>query len=761
MAAERDRDAAFFDGEAVRGVEGQVRSMKPSAPCPGCAEEGPGLGGAGAPPGRCRSPGAAALVGVCVALAGLTPWPRWVAGGAGGGRDIEVEGGARRVEMVPDSRLMPAGPLAFSPDGGCLAAAAPGRVHPVCLWDMSSGRCITRIEVGTPVWSLAFSRGGRRVLCGTDGGISVWGVEKGCRQGVAQLADKAVSSLAVSGSGEWVASGVSDGTVRIWRARTLEQLAVLRGHEGPVLGVAFAPEGGRVASVGRDGTVRVWDWRGRKGRVLWRGKSGLHAVAWSACGRFLAFGEWDTVVVWDVRRGQIAAKGIDKGAGYLLAVGFSPDSSRVATGWGGDWRETLWLRVFDVQSGRLTRLLRGASGTCDSLAFSPDGRFLASAHADGAVRLWNWRGGELVLLFGACGEGWAAYTPQGYFTGSAAAPEGLVEWLVRGAPGAGRRSEPFDRYAPLARRRPDVVRLALKLGSAARAIARLGAGHSGHAGPSASLGVRAKHYAIVVGIDGYPADVGRLRFCGRDAKALAEVLRTCCGVPKENIVVLTDDQADVNLRPSVTSIMTALENVREAGRGEGVERVYFMFSGHGYAMGRENYLLMPSVTARDLASPRVAARVLPKKSVAISELKEALLDTGAKQILVFLDACRDELRAGRAVGVGRNISVIMNENFDRLQLPEGLVIIRATRAGRTSQESDSLRHGLFTYVLLQALRGGGDQNQDGRVTLDELVAFLEGEMPKVARQKNLAPQRPALSISEGSRIAGMVVAGVR
>ena len=98
----------------------------------------------------------------------------------------------------------------------------------------------------------------------------------------------------------------SDGTVRIWDARTGQQQHQLTGHTGRVRSVAYAPDGATLATGGDDGTVRIWDARtgqqqhqltGHTGRVL--------AVAYAPDGATLATGGDDgTVRIWDARTGQ-------------------------------------------------------------------------------------------------------------------------------------------------------------------------------------------------------------------------------------------------------------------------------------------------------------------------------------------------------------------------------------------------------------------------------------------------------------------------
>jgi WD40 repeat protein len=87
--------------------------------------------------------------------------------------------------------------------------------------------------------------------------------------------------------------------------------------------------------------------------------------------------------VWDVQTGQetLTLKGH---IGLVLSVAFSPDGKRLAS---GSWDQT--VKVWDAQTGQLTLSLQGRSGMVTSMAFSPDGQRLASGNRDGTIKVWD------------------------------------------------------------------------------------------------------------------------------------------------------------------------------------------------------------------------------------------------------------------------------------------------------------------------------------------------------------------------------------
>lgn len=232
-----------------------------------------------------------------------------------------------------------------------------------------------------------------------------------------------ITSVSVSSSGQWIASGSDDQTVRIWQANgqllhTLDvgekvndialspddQSIAAITTQGTVqrwssqtgkqlssftaspqgAGLAFHPNGKQLATAGREPVIKIWDTRtGQSVKTLSGHQGWVNAVAFNPTGNVLVSASDDqTIRIWDVDKGQ-ALRTLPKQATAVTDIAISPDGQTIASST-ENGSINLW-----ALSGKLLHTLKTENVVVTSVAFSPDGNTLVSTHADHSLRLWQ------------------------------------------------------------------------------------------------------------------------------------------------------------------------------------------------------------------------------------------------------------------------------------------------------------------------------------------------------------------------------------
>ena len=206
--------------------------------------------------------------------------------------------------------------------------------------------------------------------------------------------DDSVTSVAVSSSGNLVASGSGDETINIWNGNTGELLRTLEGHSKGVNSLAIAPDGYTIVSSSDDKTVKVWNGNtGELLRTLEGHSKGVNSVAIAADGRTIISGGDDkNVLVWDWVNWELKAL-LEGHEGRVNSVAIAADGNTIVSG--GDDRT---VRVWDWQNAALKATLEGHKGDVLSVAIATDGNTLVSGDTKGDIRVWNWKSWELKLV---------------------------------------------------------------------------------------------------------------------------------------------------------------------------------------------------------------------------------------------------------------------------------------------------------------------------------------------------------------------------
>jgi WD40 repeat protein/transcriptional regulator with XRE-family HTH domain len=213
------------------------------------------------------------------------------------------------------------------------------------------------------------------------------------------------NSLAVSPDGRRLATGGSDGHVRVWDSDTNQLQLDLSAQSSTVWGIAFSPDGNLLATPG-DNTAKIWDAKTGKTIMTLTGHSDeILGVAFSPDGTKLATASADTSAkIWDLSTGDVLTT-LTAHSDPLWAIAFSPDGTRLATA-----SRDGTARIWDAATGQALFILAGHTNTVTDLAFNADGTRLATTSNDGVLKLWEIATGRELLSLP--GVGGAAFSPD-------------------------------------------------------------------------------------------------------------------------------------------------------------------------------------------------------------------------------------------------------------------------------------------------------------------------------------------------------------
>jgi WD40 repeat protein len=299
--------------------------------------------------------------------------------------------------------------LAFSPDGKLLAS---GGYQQVQLWDTITNKPLRTVgQFAGQVRGLAF-RDPRTIavaegVAGRSGSVRLLDIESGAVTPLQQSKDEMLA-VAFSADGKWLATGGTDGIVRVFEGTTPK--TELKGHSDWITSLAFSPDGKLLASASADKTARVWltaDWK-ETFQLPTQLTETVNSLAFSLEGDLLAFAtggpEEHAIRIWrtqgafteldparpEMKRNLAQTRPLDTGVCVPLSVVFlkSQPRSRMVVGC-----TDKTLRLLG-NGGNTIASLTGPGDWVYAVAGSPDGLKIASGSGDGVVKFWIPNGGS-------------------------------------------------------------------------------------------------------------------------------------------------------------------------------------------------------------------------------------------------------------------------------------------------------------------------------------------------------------------------------
>lgn len=251
-------------------------------------------------------------------------------------------------------------------------------------------------------------------------------------------------------------------------------------------------------------------------------------------------------------------------------------------------------------------------------------------------------------------------------------------------------------------------------------------------------------WAVIIGINNYP-NIRQLKYAVNDARMFYDYLVHDNHIPSEYVTLLVDQKATLTKLRSVLG--THLKNM--AGKND---MVIIFFAGHGAIEkevmspdgdGLEKYLLPYDADPKDLY-----ATALP-----MGEISRIFERIRSERLVFIADSCYSGASGGRTIDIAGIRANISEAFLDRVTGGKGRVIMTASGANEVSAENDELKQGVFTYFLIEGLRGKADADRDGLITVDEVYRYVSDKVPQATGQEQHPVKKGTV---EGRLILGVV-----
>ncbi len=234
-------------------------------------------------------------------------------------------------------------------------------------------------------------------------------------------------------------------------------------------------------------------------------------------------------------------------------------------------------------------------------------------------------------------------------------------------------------------------------------------------------------YILTVGIDKYENESLNLNYAKADAKAFSDVIKKRSKGLFNNMVFynLYDKSADKS------NIINAVQEIAKNAKPKDV--FMFYYAGHGSMLGNDFYFI-PTDCIRLYDTD-----MLNKKAIIADYMQENFNKIKALKQVMILDACQ----SGGATKVLGQRGAGREKAIAQLSRSSGIHVLASAGSEQFAIEFKSLGHGLFTYVLLDAISGSADGSPlDGKITIYELKSYLDDQVPEYTKKFKGVRQYP-------------------
>ncbi|HVN58330.1 MAG TPA: caspase family protein [Bacteroidales bacterium] len=651
--------------------------------------------------------------------------------------------------------------LAFSADSRYLATGGiDGRV---IIWDVETGnavRTFTFPDEKEAIFSLDFSNDGKMLAAAIWAGyVIIWDTSTGERIRAISPHDKrGCYQVKFTPNGLYFVSAGLDMKMKLIEIDTGEEVRTFIGHADETLinSVNFNAAGDRFITAGQDGSVRIWDIAsGLQVKRLKAHTGGASSATFDPTGKFIITGGEDFMVkLWDANSGDLVC-GFEGHKGGVGDVNVTSDLRYLISG-----SRDGSIKIWDVASKKEVVSVVFINDN-DWFIRNPEGYFDATEGAYGSISFV--RGTEIFNIGQFFNEFYRPGLYREAFGNNPAFRQNLMQTVEKYPPpkveivmpDAG---EPTDNafttfmvkvtnngggvkefkvmqngkrqdvdYSDLTKM-SKAGQYAMKTfdvnlvpGNNEITVSAFSEGDIESAPATIDLVYKGLQkssdcWVLSIGINNYENESMTLTYARPDAQAVAETINRKASKLFNKIHVYTLLDRDATR----AKILSTLDEISKQMKKEDV--FVWFYAGHGSTVDNGFYFITSEVTG-------MYQQDKLKGALYVKDLQEKFRELPALKQVVFIDACH----SGSSVETLAMRGGAEEKALAQLSRSSGIHVMASSESQQQSAEIKSLNHGVFTYVLLEALNGKADGAPlDQKVTVYEIKSYIDDQVPEIS-----------------------------
>jgi WD40 repeat protein len=637
----------------------------------------------------------------------------------------------------------------------------------IMLWNLETGDSIQSISsYREPIFDIHFSSDETKVASSSwDATMKIHDLQTGQLLTYFEFETNAAYNIIYHPSDLYLISARLDNSLQLWEIDTRTAVRNFVGHTDIISSIRLTNDQKTLMSTSIDGSIRLWDvGTGLMSKKLKGHRGAVHIAVFSKDEKFVYSGGADRLIrVWDIASGKVTKSFAGHNA-EITSLLFSPDNKMLISH-SVDGVTKFW----DLSTGK-EFFEHIHFGENDWMVKNPDGYFNGTDNARKYIHFVSglktysvdqffqdfYRPDLLPKIFQNRGGSEERNDIQGKLKSSP--PPTVRVALVAGDPGKAElyvritdngagaqnirvlhngKSIPLNREVlklPAGKGLSTTYKQIIDLVGGQNTFTAVGSNRENLESDPHTAEIFSDHsskssvcYIVAVGINEYKNSRLSLNYARPDAESFTSLLDEKSPTLFKKIELHTLYDKDATRQ----KILNMLEMLSDKISQEDV--FIFYYAGHG-SMVDDKFYFIPTESLR-----LYDATSLQKEAIEASVLQDKLKNIKALKQLIVMDACQSggsvELLATRGASEEKAIA--------QLSRSAGIHVMASAGSEQFATEFTALGHGLFTYVLIQALKGEADgAPKDGKVTIYELKSYIDDQVPEMTRKLKGRPQYP-------------------